>query len=439
MRKNLFGTDGIRGPVGNQPLTQQSLIRLGNALGQWVIQFHGENKTILIGHDTRKSCSFIKAALHTGLLLNPITIYDAQVLPTPTVSQLVQKTDLFACGIIISASHNPHQDNGIKLITKHGKLGEEDETMLTELFYENEKNKIHYNHLGTQESWPDGQRLYSAHVASFFEPNFLRGITAALDCAHGATYKIAPSLFKQFGAYTHVINRHPNGTNINHECGSVYPEQLQKEVIKHNADAGFAFDGDGDRVIAVNKNGEVKNGDDILALLLAHSNYKKQSALVGTCITNYGFERFLQQHDKKLIRAAVGDKYVVQKLYEHDLLLGGEQSGHIIMRDYLDSGDGIFTALRVLQTMIQTSNWTMNSFTTYPQVQINIPIYEKKDLSKEPIASIIATHKTRLPDGRLVVRYSGTENVLRIMVEDTDATHAEFLAHDLSHALQNQL
>ncbi len=436
MKQTFFGTDGIRTAVGTDPLTINGLVSLGNALGQWIEQTYG-TCNVLIGHDTRQSYSLIKAGLTTGLLTHPITLFDAQVVSTPALSQLVQKTDLFSCGIIISASHNPYQDNGIKLVTRQGKVSAAIEEEITHFFYNQEQAYL-YNKLGTVRQWSEAAQLYRTYVSSFFDDNFLNGTTIVIDCAHGANHQLAPDLFQQFGAHTIVINNQPNGININHQCGSVHPEELQQAVLDHSADAGFAFDGDGDRVIAVNKKGAIKNGDDLLALLSHHSAYEKQSALVGTILTNYGLEQQLKKDNKQLLRASVGDKYDAQQLQTHSLLLGGEQSGHIIMRDYLDSGDGIFAALRVLESIIQTNNWDMESFTTYPQIQINVAIKEKKDLSIPPLADIITAHQKQI-QGRLIVRYSGTENVVRIMVEDSDYDRALVVATDLSHELQKQL
>lgn len=436
MTHSFFGTDGIRGRIGTHILTIDNLVLLGNALGHWIQKNYG-NCHVLIGHDTRQSCSLVKSALTTGLLIHPLSLYDASIVSTPAIAQLVQKTDLFSCGIIISASHNPYYDNGIKLITKQGKVCAATEAEITRIFHQH-TTSYSYDNLGSLHPWDEAEDSYKKYVRSFFKPSFLDGITIVLDCAHGATFRLAPALFKDFGAHTIVINNKPNGTNINDGCGSVHPEQLQQAVLEHHADIGFAFDGDGDRVIAVNKHGLIKNGDDILALLQDHPLYKKEHTIVGTVLTNYGLQQLLQNNNKTLIRAAVGDKHVAHQLQANNWLLGGEQSGHIIMRDYLDSGDGIFAALRLLEILLQRNNWDVSSFVRYPQIQLNVPIKEKRDLSQPPLATLIAHYEQQV-EGRLIVRYSGTENVIRIMVEDSSHDRAIVIAADLSQALQQQL
>lgn len=436
MNHSFFGTDGIRGRIGTHPLTVDSLLTLGKALGHWIEKTYGSS-TILIGYDTRQSCSLIKSALATGLLTQPLLLVDGYILPTPAIAQLVQKTDLFSCGIIISASHNPYHDNGIKLITKQGKISAADEQEITDLFYQ-QNSSYSYDTLGTMYSCNNAAQQYATYVRSFFKPLFLDGITVVLDCAHGATSALAPTIFNECGARTLVINNKPSGTNINDRCGSVLPEQLQQAVLENHADIGFAFDGDGDRVIAVNRQGIIKTGDDFLALLCQHPLYAKESGVVGTVLSNYGLQRLLENSHKQLIRTDVGDKYVGRALKTHNLLLGGEQSGHLIMRDYLDSGDGIFAALRILEAIISTNNWDFESFTPYPQIQINVPIKEKKDLSQPPLATIIASYQQQI-EGRLIVRYSGTEQVLRIMVEDNNLARAQNIATNLSNTLQQQL
>ncbi|MDP3889561.1 MAG: phosphoglucosamine mutase, partial [bacterium] len=351
----MFGTDGIRCPVGTPPLSFEQLPRLGHAIGTWARNKYGSYPTILLAHDTRISSSFIKASLTSGLLLSPVTLYDAQILPTPAVCNIITNNPQFDFGIIISASHNPYQDNGIKLIdAKTGKLDEGDEREISQLFLK--EQYYSYDCLGTTYTWPDASKTYLEQVITYFKPNILSGITVVLDCANGATYKVAPELFQTLGAHPIVLHDSPTGTNINADCGSLFPNTLQHAVLKHNATLGFAFDGDGDRVIIVNKDGEIKNGDDILALLTSHPNYQNQKQIVGTIMSNQGLSSFLGEKGKQMIRTQVGDKYISKLLEQEQLLLGGEQSGHIIMRDYLSTGDGIFTALRITETMILTNN-----------------------------------------------------------------------------------
>jgi len=434
--KNMFGTDGIRRTVGHHPFTTDALPQLGSAIARWAIKKYGTNPTILIGHDTRLSCDFVKSGLKLGLLQHGVMVYDAGVLSTPAVCLLTKHNTLFDCGIVISASHNIYTDNGVKIIDGNNiKLTLEDELLISHLFHSDPEHSIDYDNLGKQVYWEQAEQEYIEHVIKCFTHNFLQGHTIVLDCAHGASYRLAPRIFKRCGARTITLHKHPNGENINKACGSQHPEQLQKAVLEHKATAGFAFDGDADRVIAVNSEGEVRDGDDILALLLNHHLYQNQEYIVGTIMTNEGFNTYLQKKNKVLLRTPVGDKYVAQKLETINADLGGEQAGHIILRDYLKTGDGVMTALRVMEVLINSNNYTMNTFKHFPQLLINISITEKKDLTKEPIASIIRKYEKRLHKGRIVVRYSGTQDLLRILVESDD----EHTTHTIAHSLANEL
>jgi phosphoglucosamine mutase len=435
--QNMFGTDGIRATVGQSPLTQSELYQMGYALGTWIVTTYGPYATTLLGHDTRLSCSWVKSSLKSGLLAHPINLIDAEVLPTPAVVQLTLTHDIIACGIIISASHNPFQDNGIKIIDgSRGKLSAEDEKRITDLFY-TQTPEINFAMLGQEQHWSKAAEIYCNHIAQFFRPGFLKGKKIVLDCAHGATYRVAPSLFIHFGAEVIYINTDPTGTNINDHCGATDVEQLKDKVLAEHADAGFAFDGDGDRVIAVNNKGEVKDGDEILAVLLDHEIYKNTKAVVGTIMTNKGFENWLAQKQYPLIRTPVGDKYIARAMEKEggQFIIGGEQSGHIILYDYLPTGDGIFTALRVMETLINVHNTEMKSFEHMPQFLINVPVTDKKDLTQEPFASIIKQKEDILPNGRIIVRFSGTEAKLRVMVED----HNEQLALEVGRQLAQEL
>lgn len=370
-------------------------------------------------------------------MLYPVTVIDAQILPSPALGALLQSTKEFDFGIIISASHNPYQDNGIKLIDPRGKLDSSDELKISQLFGQ-KYSSTDYTNLGT-EKFSNLERPYREHIQSFFKKDFLYHKKIILDCAQGATYSLAPQIFKHFGAEVITLFDKPNGLNINKQCGSLYPETLQKAVVEYNANIGFAFDGDGDRVLAVNRFGHIKNGDDILALLLEHPSYKPMKSVVGTIMTNQGFEVFLKQSQRTLIRTPVGDRHVTEFLTKHQLLLGGEPSGHIILRDYLNSGDGIFTALRTLEAIAYCNNWDLQTFKKFPQIHTTIRTNNKKDLNQLPFSEIIETSKAQLHQGRLVIRYSGTEPVLRIMVEDDDCENAQTICSILSKKLQEKL
>ncbi|MCC7414749.1 MAG: phosphoglucosamine mutase [Epsilonproteobacteria bacterium] len=438
--KNIFGTDGIRGAVGTAPFTIEYLARLGYALGLWARKKYGASPSLLIAHDTRLSCSFIQAALESGLLLHSVDIFNAGVLPTPVVHYAVRTTKKYSCGIMISASHNPYHDNGLKIIdSQHGKLTLEDELAISSLYATATTLPAAYDKLGTTTQIAPTDTAYADYVQASFGANFLQGRTIVLDCAHGATYRLAPALFKQCGARVITINDQPNGKNINEQSGSLHTQSLKKAVLDNNADAGFAFDGDGDRVIAVNRHGQEKNGDDILAILLQHPQYVHTAIVVGTLMTNQGFEKQLEKQYKQLIRAHVGDKHVWQELEKYNLLLGGEQSGHIIMRDFLESGDGIGTALKIAQTLCLTGNWDMDSYTPYPQILLTIPVAHKHDLTTPRIVRIIEQQKQLLVSGRVLIRYSGTESSLRIMVEDETIENATMVAQRLATELDAAL
>ncbi len=436
--QSLFGTDGIRGRVGTGLFVAERLIAFGNALGHWIITKHPAlEPRILIAHDTRASAPFIKSALKAGLLRYPLRVFDAGVLPTPAVAHLMQGN--FDYAIIISASHNPASDNGIKIMTARGKLSAEDELLVSSLV-NNGTGVQGYEQFGSDEPFNSAQDQYCAKILQHFAPQLLAGVRVVLDMAQGATYLVASRIFTALGATVIARNDQPTGYNINAQCGSVYPAELQRAVVETSADIGFAFDGDGDRVIAVNREGVLKDGDDLLALLLQHPAYQASPAVVGTIMTNEGFADWLTEQNKQLIRTPVGDKYVAEQLNTQVLLLGGESSGHIILNDILGTGDGILAALRVLETVIRTNNWSLTTFDKYPQALINMPVTMRHDLETSPVQTIIRSAQQRLARGRILVRYSGTENVLRLMVETDNPSKAQLsceqLAQDLGQLLQ---
>jgi len=447
MNTNLFGTDGIRNTVGKEPFTLTGLAKLGNALGLWTQQKYKNKKiTVLVATDTRNSAAFVKTSIASSILMHGIHLVDVGILPTPALYALLQNQNRFQFGIMVSASHNPYHDNGIKIVdAQTGKLTLEDELTISSFFYHTELPSLYPDKLGTIKKWGrPATRIYLNHIQNQKRNRLsvslspLRKMVVVLDCANGATSKIAREIFDSNVGRLIMINNRPDGFNINKNCGALDLKKLQASVLKHKADFGFAFDGDGDRIIAVNRHGIVKDGDDILALLSEHPRYKDQKTIVGTIMTNEGLASHLQEQQKNLIRTSVGDKYVGAYLKTNDLLLGGEQSGHIIMRDYLSCGDGIYTALTLLEVAIHTNNYDLTTFTRYPQVFINMSILTKKDLTAEPYATIIAQYAAQLTDGRLEVRYSGTENLLRVMLESSNATDAASIGNALVQELQNK-
>lgn len=442
--ESIFGTDGIRARVGTSFLTQENLFILGRAIALWAQKkYHKEQPHVLITHDTRASYSWIKSCLKAGLLSYPITLYDAHILPTPAALVLMQEYQfltMFDCAIIISASHNPYYDNGIKLMSHTGKLSAEDETEISKLYNEyHDHSQIDYRALGRSIIFDSADKLYCAKIAAHFKPNFLKGLKIVLDCAHGATYRTAPTIFKLLGAQVIAIHNKPTGYNINEQCGALQPAELQRAVLAHEADAGFAFDGDGDRITAVSRTGEIKDGDEILALLSEHPAYAATSAIVGTVVTNMGLENHLKKQKRSLIRTDVGDKHIIAQLNKKKLILGGEQSGHIILHDLLQTGDGVLAALRLLESISKNDNLDMKTFSRYPQELINVPAPYKLPLNDKPCAELIANAEAQLKNGRVLVRYSGTEPLLRVMVEAEKQADAKKIAQQLAHEFEEML
>jgi phosphoglucosamine mutase len=437
MSQLLFGTDGIRTLVGTSPLTIQELPKLGYAIAQWASENNRCTPSILLAHDTRSSCHFIKAALKSGLLLNNCKVFDALALPTPTTCILTRMNKAFNCGIIITASYNPSQYNGIKIIDAHGrKIDNEQQTHISELFNKTKLESVDHTRVGNDFRALNPCEPYIHTLSTYFNELFLQGKTIALDCAHGATSTLAPHIFRMFGAHVVAINASPDGRNINQNCGALFPKSLVEVVKAHKADAGFAFDGDGDRVIAVNRQGHIKDGDDMLALLTHHTLFKNTKSLIGTTFTNEGLNKYLAQHNKKLIRSDVGEQNVVTEMHNRKINLGGEPIGHILMPHYLDSSDGIYTALMVMDSIMQTSNWDMTTFQHYPQVLVNIPVRKRMELNRAPITDILTKSQKDYPSTRFVIRYSGTESLLRILVESEEKNQAEFLATKLANQLR---
>lgn len=439
-----FGTDGIRGNTQQFPFTQPDFSLLAHAIALWCNQKYGNGIRILIGHDTRHSCTPLKRSLITALTNAGHHCYDAEVMPTPAVMALLKNTTLFSVGIVISASHNPAEDNGLKIIDKVlGKLDSVDEQAIIHQF-DAIKNlsalPAQTAKRGTTQNVSLAmQERYISLICSFFSPDFLRGKTVVLDCANGATFDLAPTIFRLLGAEVILLNAEPSGHNINKSSGTVHPQMLQKKVLRSGADAGFAFDGDGDRVVAVNKHGALLDGDNILALLIDHPVYKHLTTIVGTVLSNAGLVEHCKSRNKIFVRMQVGDRNIGNYLQKNRLLLGGEASGHIIAADYLPSGDGIFAALRVLESISFRNNWSMQTFTHIPQTFINVPCLLRPPLNQSPYQEIIAKHQAQLPNGRVVVRYSGTESVLRVMVEDQDSSLAIATGNELARELEAAL
>jgi len=409
--------------------------------------------------DTRESGSAIMDWLITGMVQENVSVVDGGVLPTPAVCHIIQSNpEQWHAGVVISASHNPYYDNGIKLFDAcRGKLTREDEACILAEFdvvcgITPSRDVSYFDKLDMSAhaelvkarcarvtKGDDLVHAYGSAITAHFPKNFLRGMTIVLDCANGATSRIAPEVFAHCGAQVFVLANQPTGKNINEKSGALHPDFVAEAVKEYGADVGFAFDGDGDRLVMVNRHGIVADGDDVLVMLMNHPAYASCKTVVSTIMANQGLELYINSVGKTLIRTSVGDKYVAAYLEEHALPLGAEPSGHVIIRDFLGTSDGIFVGLKVLESMILTHNKDLITFTKYPQSLVSVHVNVKKDLSEPPLSTIIQDYKKNLENGRLIVRFSGTEHVLRVMVEASDKKRAETIACDLAHALQQAL
>ncbi|MDE2088643.1 MAG: phosphoglucosamine mutase [Gammaproteobacteria bacterium] len=444
MDRRYFGTDGIRGRVGVEPITAEFMLKLGWAAGR-VLSSRNCHK-VLIGKDTRISGYMFESALEAGLSAAGIDIHLLGPMPTPAIAYLTRT--LHACaGIVISASHNPYYDNGIKFFSAQGtKLPDE-----VELAIETEMEKplmtVDSAALGKAERVVDAAGRYiefcKSTIASSIE---LKGLKVVVDCANGAAYHVAPSVFSELGAEVVEIGVEPDGLNINASCGSTQPASLQAAVRKQGADVGIGLDGDGDRVIMVDHKGEVVDGDELL-FIIARARRRSDAlrgAVVGTVMSNLGLEHALASHGIAFQRTAVGDRYVLELLMRQGWLLGGETSGHIICLDRTSTGDGIVTALQVLEEMARTGeslNRLKAGMVKYPQYLVNVPVTGSVDLNGSgPIRSALDEVQSLLgTKGRVLLRASGTEPVVRVMVEGEDAQRVESLARQLAEAVSRAM
>ena len=429
----LFGTDGIRGKINNYPMIPEICLKVGMALCHILKNRVSHKPKILIGKDTRISGYVIETALTSGITSMGGDVYLVGPIPTPAVAFLTKSMRMDA-GLVISASHNPFDDNGIKIFSNNGyKLSEELESQIEELLnvpnFPDIRPKAHQ--LGKAYRIDDAQGRYIEFVKSTLPKDFnLEGLRIVVDPANGAAYKITPSLFKELGAEVITINDNPDGLNINKECGALYPEALQKKVIDKKAHLGVAHDGDADRTILVDEKGNIVDGDFILSIWareLKKEERLKNKTLVATVMTNIGVENYLKNLGIQLVRTKVGDKYVVEEMLRGGYNLGGEQSGHIICMDYTNTGDGPITALQmayIIKKNQTTLSELIKDIPKYPQVLRNVKI--PKGVSKQKIEDALKKlHDKALSiqenmNGRIIIRPSGTEPKIRIMVEEED-------------------
>jgi len=444
MIRQFFGTDGIRGVVGQDPITPDFFIRLGFAIGSILVKNNIDKKikhpSVVIGKDTRVSGYMLESALEAGFIAAGVDVYLTGPMPTPAIAYLTKALRSQA-GIVISASHNPFPDNGIKIFSEAGeKLSEAFETEV-ELALNQPIKTVLPHELGKAKRVDDAEGQYVKFCKSTVRGDLdLRGLKIVLDCAHGATYHVAPKIFSELGAEVITVGNKPDGFNINLEVGSTNPKTIKDVTLKHKADLGIAFDGDGDRVVMIDHLGHIVDGDQ-LVLVIARA-LKKQNQLkggvVGTLMTNMAIENALNDLDVKFVRTHVGDRYVLETLLEKGWSIGGENSGHILTLDQHSTGDAIIASLQVLKSLRflnQSLYEATKNFPLFPQVLINIESNKKIDLEKNKfIQDTVKNVEVKLGDkGRVLLRFSGTESKIRVMVEGEDSSvisnYAELIAN----------
>ena len=448
MTRKYFGTDGIRGRVGEQPINAEFMLKLGWAAGR--VLGKGGCGRVVIGKDTRISGYMFESALEAGLSAAGVDIRLLGPMPTPAIAYLTRT--LGACaGIVISASHNPHYDNGIKFFSAGGtKLPDEVEADI-ERELEADMVTVPSERLGKAVRVEDARGRYIEYCKSTFPGRLnLRGVKIVVDCANGATYQVAPSVFKELGAEVTAIGVNPDGLNINQGCGSTAPEGLRERVLAEKADLGIALDGDGDRVLMVDHTGELVDGDELLYVIARAraGNGKLTGPVVGTLMSNLGLELALQGEGIVFLRANVGDRYVMEMLQTHEGMLGGESSGHIICLDRTTTGDGIVSALQVLAAMVQSGSSLQalrQGMSKFPQIMINVPLAERVDVTGNTVVvQAVRDAETAMNGkGRVLLRPSGTEPLIRVMVEGENESlvrqQAEHLAEVVAQTVERQI
>lgn len=447
--RKLFGTDGVRGVANTYPLTAEMALKLGRAIAH-VFRRDERRHRIVIGKDTRLSGYMLENALVAGTCSMGVDALLIGPLPTPGVAFITRSLRADA-GVMLSASHNPYEDNGIKFFSSDGyKLPDKLEEEMERLIFNGELDNIRptATDIGKAYRIDDATGRYVEFVKNSFPKGMtLDGMRIVLDCANGATYKVGPWVFGELGAEVIVYNNSPDGTNINKDCGTLHPEVIRKAVIDHKADIGIALDGDGDRIVCADEDAQVVDGDVIMAICASEmikEGTLKENILVATVMSNWGLDKLMNSLGGKVIRTKVGDRYVMEELLKQNLNFGGEQSGHIIFRDYTTTGDGLITALQLLKIMRLTGkplSKLAKILEKMPQVLINVKVREKIPFEKFPeIVEVIETAKKVLKDeGRVLVRYSGTEPIARVMVEGPDRDKIDELAMGISSVIQKIL
>ncbi|HCO06837.1 MAG TPA: phosphoglucosamine mutase [Acinetobacter ursingii] len=436
-----FGTDGIRGKFGEMPITPEFALKLGFAAGKVLVRTNPKAKPLVVlGKDTRLSGYILEAALQAGLNAAGVYVHLLGPLPTPAIAHLTRALHAHA-GIVISASHNPYYDNGIKFFSSEGKK-------LPDHLQEQINQELEYDiqientaNLGKSVRVKDANGRYIEFCKSTFPYHFdLRNLKIVVDCANGAAYSVGPAVFRELGAKVVALYNEPNGLNINEHCGSTHPEQLQKAVLEHQADLGIAFDGDADRVIMVDQFGHQVDGDHILYILATQAN-NKPAGIVGTVMSNMALELALEAAQVPFVRAKVGDRYVLQALEENNWVIGGEPSGHVLTLDKSTTGDAIIAALQVLTVMVEQEkalHELVADFKLFPQVLVNVRLDQMIDPYAVPalVAEFEKAEAQLKGRGRLLIRKSGTEPVIRVMVEGDQQEEVTALANHLAEAVR---
>jgi phosphoglucosamine mutase len=446
LKMELFGTDGVRGMAGEK-ITAEVALRLAMAAGIYFRKTAITNK-ILVGKDTRKSGYMIENAIISGLAAVGYDVRQIGPMPTPAIAFLTEDLRCDA-GIMISASHNEYQDNGIKFFDKRGnKLNEKIEAEIEAIYFDDEKiaaNQAKFMSIGQTKRIDDVIGRYIVHIKNSLPKSMtLHGLRVVLDVANGAAYKVAPTVFTELGADVITLNNEPDGRNINEACGALHPDRLGEEVRRLRADIGFAFDGDADRIVVVDENGNITDGDKLLGVLASHLKQKDQlsnNGVVATVMSNQALEDYLEAQNIKLYRCNVGDKFVLEVMQKEGLNFGGEQSGHVILSDYAKTGDALAAALQVVAFILRKglkASELLNPFELYPQILENIKIKKKIPLKKiEGYDELIKNLEAE--NIRSLIRYSGTENLLRVLLEGKDKSLVQKRMNEILEFLNKKL
>lgn len=441
----LFGTDGIRGKANQPPMTGEIAFEIGRAAAYVLKKKHGRDM-ILIGKDTRLSGYMLESALTSGICSMGVDVVLVGPIPTPGIAFVTRSLRVDA-GVVLSASHNPYDDNGIKFFSSDGfKLSDSIEKEIEKAVFSRKLGSIRPegSEIGKAHRVDDAAGRYIEYVKSTFPKGMtLEGKKIVVDCANGSTYKITPWVLSELGADVIAINDKPDGKNINAECGSTYPEAMQKAVLKYKADIGISHDGDGDRAIFCDEKGKIVDGDKIMAICALDMKKEKRlknNTVIATVMSNIGFEMFLKKSGIRVIKTQVGDRYVVEEMLRRGCNLGGEQSGHIIFMDYNTTGDGAITVLQVLAVMCKTEkpiSKLSSIVQIYPQILVNVPVSKPKSIDKFPaVITAIKKAEKKLGSGRILVRPSGTEPKIRVMVEGNNMHKITAIAEEIAEVIK---